>query len=434
MKDSFIPMNRSWCLFAAVLLTAATFTGCDKPVGEFPANEVYSLTLAKSRQVEVDELNQDISAVVDSVFGTPDEPLWPKELIDNDLDVSVDHLKRAAGAVSSERDGTHKGLYREHCVTCHAVAGSGNGAASIFQNPYPRDFRAGVFKWKSTERYAKPTRDDLANVLVHGAAGSGMPSFALVGLSDREALVDYVIYLSVRGQVERELMQIGVDEFGYGVEPLAQDERMIWSVGSNDGDPTTGDLNNDDASESTSVIKNVVSRVTQQWADADSQVVEVPPFAGLSGSQLQESIARGESIFHGQIANCVGCHGKTGQGGVETLDYDDWTKEYSTRIGLTPGDRDAMRPMKKAGALTPRQSKPRQIASGVFRGGSDPSTLYRRIAQGIAGTPMPAVKIVQQEDGTGLTESQVQDLVRYVRSLSDGADMPALGLAMRTKL
>lgn len=103
-----------------------------------------------------------------------------------------------------------------------------------------------------------------------------------------------------------------------------------------------------------------------------------------------------------------------------TLDFDDWTKEYSTRIGLTPDDREAIRPFRKAGALTPRPVKPRNLQDGVFRGGGDPASLYRRISQGIAGTPMPAVEVVAEDNGKGLTEDQMWDLVRYIQSLADG--------------
>ena len=45
--------------------------------------------------------------------------------------------------------------------------------------------------------------------------------------------------------------------------------------------------------------------------------------------------------------------------------------------------------------------------------------LFRRISQGITGTPMPAVDVVEEADGKGLTEDQVWDLVRYIQSLAD---------------
>ncbi|MDB4654052.1 cytochrome c, partial [bacterium] len=107
-----------------------------------------------------------------------------------------------------------------------------------------------------------------------------------------------------------------------------------------------------------------------------------------------------------------------GDGSLPTLDYDDWTKEYTTRIGLTPDDREAMKPFRDAGALRPRTIAPRTLRDGVFHGGGDSASLYRRITQGIAGTPMPAVEVVSEPNGKGLTTEQIWDLVRYVQQLS----------------
>lgn len=379
--------------------------GCDAPVGSFARNDVYSLTLAKSRNVEMDEATADVSTVVDELFGTPDEPRWPAEWMASELNLDVENLTRSAGPVSSLEDGTHLGLFREHCVTCHALGGSGAGPASVFQNPYPRDFRPGVFKWKSTVRDAKPTRDDLMAVLHNGVAGSGMPSFALIEPRDLDALVDYVVYLSVRGEVERQLMAVAVDDLEYGFDEVDADAKLQLGSATDGGE----------------VIESVVRSVSQAWADAENQVVPVPEIQELNGAERSASIERGEALFHGQIANCVGCHGKGGAGNVASLDYDDWTKEYSTRLGLTPTDRDAMRPFKKAGAPTPRVAKPRKLTVGVFRGGGDSETLYRRITQGIAGSPMPSVAVVGEENGTGLTNSQIADLIRYLQSLAGEA-------------
>ena len=73
-------------------------------------------------------------------------------------------------------------------------------------------------------------------------------------------------------------------------------------------------------------------------------------------------------------------------------------------------------PYRNAGALRPRPVQPRNLQQGVFRGGSEPETLYRRITQGIAGTPMPAVAVVEEPNGVGLTDNQIWDLVRYLRA------------------
>ena len=383
--------------------------GCDPVITKFPPDRLHAAVLARSRDVDRDsmrEASRDVAGLIEEHFGTPQLPRWPADVADERLQIDEENLRRAAGPVLQLKDNTHLGLYREHCVTCHGVDGGGNGPAMATQNPYPRNFHPGIFKWKSTARAAAPVRDDLLRTLHRGIAGTGMPSFARIVDADREALVDYTIYLSVRGEVQRQLLDAAVDEFDYGGDAAV---RLVST--------TPGE-----ASEVRSLVRDVVADVTGHWADAGDAVVSVPD--GLfdpppTGDDLRAALMRGKALFHGQIANCVGCHGPGGGGEVPTLDYDDWTRHYTTQIGLNPQDRDAVRPMRAAGAPRPRLAAPRDLTDGVFRGGGDPETLYRRLTQGIAGTPMPGIKVIDHPDGTGLTPRDVADLVWYVRGLGD---------------
>lgn len=400
-------------LVPPLLLPFALLVGCDARIERFEPNEVYALSVSRSFSTPAEAALGDVSQVVEQIFGTPDRPVWPTELLaDSDLGslVDPDRLAQSAGLVFSEEDGTNRGLFRKHCVNCHGLSGSGTGPASLLQDPYPRDFRHGVFKWKSTERTAKPTRDDLSGILRRGIPGTAMPSFSLLSQDEIEALVDYVVYLSVRGEVERKLVAAAVLDLGY--EESAPPEPELKLVRATAGDRVSS------GAEAEEVIAETVREVVRSWQQADQQVVAVPPAPELTGALLAESIERGRGIFHGQIANCAGCHGPEGNGQAVTLDYDDWSKEYSTRLGLTPTDREAMQPFRDAGALPPKLTKPRRFGRSVLRGGGDPETIYRRIAQGIAGTPMPRVEISQQVTGTGLSVEQAWDLVHYVESLA----------------
>ena len=411
-------MHRVWLLSFIVLLLA----GCERSVERFQPNRVFALSLARSRAIPTDAAVEDVAQVIRETFGTPDQPHWPAEMLADAAQkqlVDPERLARAAGPVSSDREGDHYGLYREHCVICHGLSGGGAGPTSRFQDPYPRNFRHGIFKWKATERAAKPTRADLAALLAHGVPGTAMPSFRLIPPADREALIDYVIYLSIRGEAERELMAAAVDELGYGEQPPPPELRLVSQTPA--------------PNEASGLIDEIVQEIAGEWAEADQRVAPAPPPAEAipfeppadPKSQLaaayRQSVERGRELYHGQIANCVGCHGPAGQGGVVTLDYDVWAKEYTTRIGVTPSDREALQPFREAGALPPRPIEPRKLTRGVFRGGGDPETLYRRITQGIAGTPMPSLEVSEEPSATGVTPSQVWDLVRYVRSLSDGS-------------
>ena len=179
--------------------------GCDVPLDEFKPNTLHLAKLEKSQGVDLQPAVKDSAAALTELFGTPDKPLWPAALQSLEL-VSEDRLQQAAGAVRSDEQDRHFGLFREHCVACHGVAGDGVGPASRLLSPYPRDFRMGKFKFKSTPIGKKPTRADLRRVLTAGLPGTSMPSFRLLRDEELEALVDYVIYLSVRGEVERQLL------------------------------------------------------------------------------------------------------------------------------------------------------------------------------------------------------------------------------------
>jgi hypothetical protein len=100
-------------------------------------------------------------------------------------------------------------------------------------------------------------------------------------------------------------------------------------------------------------------------------------------------------------------------GNGQTTDYDDWTKDWTTRVGLKPEDRESIIPLLARGALPPKNALPRNFAEGVFRGGSSSDQLYRRITQGIDGTPMPAATFVEGE----YEQKDVWHMINYIRSL-----------------
>ncbi len=188
--------------------------GCDVPVASFQPNRLQATVLAEKESVDMAPALSEADAALLELFGTPDEPKLPAAITDEeDLAelFSLDNLKRAAGAVRSDEQDNHFGLYREHCVHCHGTTGNGLGPTASFLNPYPRDFRLGVFKFKSTPFGTKPTRRDLKRILNEGIMGTSMPSFRLLKEEELEALVDYVVYLSIRGEVERKLLTASLE-------------------------------------------------------------------------------------------------------------------------------------------------------------------------------------------------------------------------------
>lgn len=315
-----------------------------------------------------------ISGALHELFGTPDEPRLPGAV---DF-LEVDRLRQAAGPVISHTPGVTQGLYRRHCARCHGVTGDGRGPTAYYQNPYPRDFRRGVFKWKSTRRDAPPTAADLAAVIEHGVPGTAMPSFRLLKDDERETLRQYVVYLSLRGQVEREL---------------------VWYADEESGEVTPASL--------VEAADRFVDTIVASWASAASAVVNVSlPDASA------EAIAVGRDLYHSDKAGCVKCHGPEGRGGVAPeTDYDLWTADRVSLVSRAV-DQDAA-----ASDLPIRPSPAPALVGRTPRGGADREDLYRRLHQGVAGTPMPAVGPRRPGEAAALDAAEIAALTDYVRSI-----------------
>jgi mono/diheme cytochrome c family protein len=87
-------------------------------------------------------------------------------------------------------------LYHTWCARCHGERGDGKGPAAValaFNGAAPRDFTAGLFKWKSTPSGQPPTDDDLARVIANGVPGTAMPYFRdLLRPDEIDALIGVV--------------------------------------------------------------------------------------------------------------------------------------------------------------------------------------------------------------------------------------------------
>jgi mono/diheme cytochrome c family protein len=244
-----------------------------------------------------------------------------------------------------------------------------------------------VFKFKSTPKGQRPTHEDLLRIVNEGIAGTAMPSFKVLPENEVEALVHYVRYLSIRGEVERLLINYAANEMEQA-QPLVR-------------------LSKEEVAADIDVLKSFATEVVQKWIDADGLATEVPPPA--HNLPHDQAVARGKELFYGAIANCIKCHGDSALGDGVTNDFDDWTKE------LEPANSAALDAYLDAGALPPRHIRPRNLRLGVYRGGRRPIDLYWRLRNGIDGTPMPAVTMQPTEKG--LTSDDLWCLIEYVRSL-----------------
>ena len=104
------------------------------------------------------------------------------------------------------RDDTVR-LFARNCQQCHGMRGAGDGPMSNMMEPRPRDYRHGVFKFCSVNAPARPRREDLRRTLEHGLPGTQMASWEdRLGAGEREALIDRVRWIAIRGEVERWLV------------------------------------------------------------------------------------------------------------------------------------------------------------------------------------------------------------------------------------
>ncbi len=409
-----------------IAATVSFYVGCKREVVfEFEPNMVYSHALEIDSGYAMAPALKETEVAVLEFFGTPDEPKLPEFILEHEKHsklVSMDNLQKAAGAPVE----AGRGLYRQHCATCHGIAGNGRGETAALLDPYPRDYRLGRFKFKSTTRGAKPLREDLAYSIKHGIDGTSMKVIPELTDQDIDALVDYVIFLSWRGEFERYMLMEGNDvEFAIDGEEAEIDEET--------GKPEEGehlyDKDSQGFDEQFATAQQFVTDIADAWLEAPEMVKEVPEPDGipvpetteevlaaassLEPSPVKESIAKGKTIFASELSACAKCHGPEGYGDGPTIDYDDWTKDWTLRINIDPKDEAAQVPLIARGALPPRAIVPRDFREGLYRGGGSPEQLYRRIAAGIDGTPMPAASIDANE---------IWHLVNYIRSLAVPVD------------
>lgn len=85
-----------------------------------------------------------------------------------------------------------KKAYEIRCSGCHGIKGDGNGEATPFLSPKPRDFTSGVFKFRSSALGTLPSDQDLMATISKGIAGTSMPAFPDVPEQERFAIVQYI--------------------------------------------------------------------------------------------------------------------------------------------------------------------------------------------------------------------------------------------------
>lgn len=288
-------------------------------------------------------------------------------------------------------------LYHANCLQCHGLSGGGNGPTAPFLYPIPRDYRQGLFKFTSTPNGARPARDDLRRTIRHGLPGTSMPAFGtLLSEEEVEQLVDYVIFLSVRGETELALI-----EEGY--------------------------ISNEDDDEAISdeIVDEIVQGVFRKW-DVAAQSVVVPDVEQTPSSQ--ESILRGRDLYLGRSKErmeCVDCHGPQARGDgslfvsqevFNAVFYGDPATRDERVEKLDEKTRELWDSGLDAWGHPLRPANLNNGAGTFYKGGGRPLDLYWRIAKGITGARMPA-------HYPAISAEQVWDLVNFVLALPDQPEL-----------
>jgi mono/diheme cytochrome c family protein len=282
-------------------------------------------------------------------------------------------------------------IYRRNCLHCHGVSGAGDGPTAPFLYPIPRDYRRGIFKFTSTPSGARPHRDDLRRTIRYGLHGTSMPAFEpLLTESEIEQVLEYVMFLSMRGETELALIEEG-------------------SI-SDENDPNA--LGDD-------IVKEIATGISNKWKVAQAQVVN-PPIARTPPTR--ESILRGRDLFLG--SDCKDCHGRLALGNGESfvdqdvfnnVVFDGDPSERAKRIEALPEKTKTLWNQKPDDWGNPL--RPANLNRGVYKGGRRPIDIYWRIAKGINGAQMPA------HYPSPFDEKKMWDVVNFVLALPYEPDL-----------
>jgi mono/diheme cytochrome c family protein len=258
-------------------------------------------------------------------FATPGAPTVAG---DADVSAAAEHLGLAPDRLAE--GGKH---FRKQCQQCHGLPGDGRGPTGLWIYPFPRDFRRGVFKFVSTGEGNKPRHADLVRTITEGLKGTAMPAFGLLPDDQREMLARYVMYLSLRGQVEYQTL----------AAVALGDARAT-------GDP---------AAFAAAKLKEALA----EWerAQAAPQAASAPDDGDPGSETHAAAVRRGYLLFTTKDKDaCITCHGEFGR--KPQLRYDVW------------------------GTV----AKPANFTEPGLKGGSRPEDVYQRIRGGIPAVGMPA--------------------------------------------
>ena len=292
-------------------------------------------------------------------------------------------------------------LYMRHCSHCHGTSGDGAGPTAQYLNPRPRDYRHGIFKFTSTKDDSRASRTDIKRVLQYGIPGTYMPSFLLLKDKEIHALVEYVRFLTLRGEYERKLVNELAGDF-------SQEAVASRTEGSESRDKILAELKEMLAGDIVEAATSIGDGIAEDWSASDTEAALIVPSVARIPDSL-ESRRRGRELFLSKALNCADCHGVDGAGnGPQTTAFikHPITNETYNEAGLHD--------------VWNNLNQPRNLHTGIYRGGRRPIDLFSRIHAGIKGSAMPSFKNTPHDD--------IWHVVNYVLSIPFEAEPGATGV------
>lgn len=141
-------------------------------------------------------------------------------------------------------------VYEQNCAVCHGIAGDGRGMSAHMFVTQPRDFRSGVYKFRSTPTGSLPLDRDLFLTITRGLRGTSMVPQTHLSDVDRWAVVQYIKTFSSRFRHEASPQAIPVPDPPPRTPALVRDGLALYAeagcgechgaAGRGDGPKATG--------------------------------------------------------------------------------------------------------------------------------------------------------------------------------------------------
>ena len=228
-----------------------------------------------------------------------------------------------------------------------------------------------------------------------------MPSFLLLKDQELHAIVEYVRFLSMRGEYERKLTtELSADFSSKQVEQRLKDGESR--------DAIVQELSEFLGADMKEQAVSLGDELAEQWSAADTEETAVIPAVARIPDSI-ESRRKGRQLYLSKTLNCADCHGVDGAGnGPQTIAFEKnpVTGELYPEAGLHD--------------IWDNSNQPRNLKTAIYRGGRRPIDLFNRIHAGIKGSRMPSFKNTPHED--------IWHIVNYVLSVPFESDPGSTGI------